>query len=66
MSDRFTQAALSPGMWRDNVDNIFTVTPDLSVYLLVPRGKRQLKTPIFVQNQEVAKQNLIKSGSKIS
>ncbi len=66
MSERFTQAALSPGMWRDNVDNIFTVTPDLSVYLLVPRGKRQLKTPIFVQNQEVAKQNLITSGSKIS
>lgn len=66
MSDRFTQAALSPGMWRDNVGNIFTVNPDLSVYLLVPRGKRQLKTPIFVQNQEVAKQNLIASGSKIS
>ena len=48
-----------------SIGNVFTVTSGLSVYLSVPRGKPALKQPIFVKDQDTAKQNLVASGEKL-
>ena len=58
MSGRL-RSTLSSGTWRDNVGNIFAVNTDGEIYLLKSKEGRTYNPPIFVPNQEIAKQNLL-------
>ena len=53
------RSTLSSGTWRDNVGNIFAVNTDGEIYLLKSKEGRTYNPPIFVPNQEIAKQNLL-------
>lgn len=58
MSSRL-RSILLPGKWQDNVGNIFVVEPDRKIYLLTSNKGRTYNPPIFVPNQEIARQNLL-------
>lgn len=53
------RSILLPGKWQDNVGNIFVVEPDRKIYLLTSNKGRTYNPPIFVPNQEIARQNLL-------